>query len=54
VIEAELAAKTVFIKGSRGGESWLNSHPRYAGLIVLENGDSLMLNNFNDHLLRVS
>jgi thiamine biosynthesis lipoprotein len=54
VIEAELAAKTVFIKGSRGGESWLNSHPRYAGLIVLENGDSLMLNNFNDHLWRVS
>ncbi len=46
VMEAELAAKTVFIKGSRGGESWLGTHPRYAGLIFLENGDYRIVNNF--------
>lgn len=49
VIEAELAAKTVFIKGSREGEAWLRQKPGLCGLIVLENGESIPVNNFNRH-----
>jgi thiamine biosynthesis lipoprotein len=54
VMEAELAAKTVFIKGSRNGETWLMEHPRFSGMIILESGESRFFNNFSDFFWRES
>lgn len=41
VTEAETAAKTVLILGSREGLNWLEDHPGQAGLLVREDGVSL-------------
>jgi thiamine biosynthesis lipoprotein len=38
VIQAEAAAKAVFILGSRMGLEWIEAHPRFAALFVLDNG----------------
>jgi thiamine biosynthesis lipoprotein len=40
-LEAEIAAKAVFILGSRAGLEWLEARPRLAGILVLENGHVL-------------
>ena len=34
VLEAETAAKTVFILGSQAGMQWLKSHPEFTGLLI--------------------
>ncbi len=36
--EAEMAAKTILILGSRAGLTWLDDQPDLAGLLVLESG----------------
>ncbi len=36
--EAEMAAKVVLILGSRDGLHWLEAHPSFAGILILENG----------------
>jgi FAD:protein FMN transferase len=36
--EAETAAKVVLILGSRDGLHWLEAHPLFAGLLILEDG----------------
>jgi thiamine biosynthesis lipoprotein len=41
VLEAEMAAKTVLILGSRSGMDWLDCQEGVAGLAVLENGELL-------------
>lgn len=37
VVEAEMAAKTVFILGHEEGVKWIESHETYACLIIMEN-----------------
>jgi thiamine biosynthesis lipoprotein len=54
VIEAEMAAKTVFIQGSRAGMQWLEDRPHLSGLVVLENGQSINTKHFNEYIWRVS
>ncbi|MBV9791375.1 MAG: FAD:protein FMN transferase [Chloroflexi bacterium] len=36
--ECEVAAKVLLLLGSRGGLDWLEAHPVFAGLMVLEDG----------------
>jgi thiamine biosynthesis lipoprotein len=43
VLEAETAAKTVFILGSQEGLQWLKSHPDFTGLFIL-NDKSIITN----------
>jgi thiamine biosynthesis lipoprotein len=50
VLQAETAAKTVFILGSQGGIEWLQAHPYLAGLLVLEDGGYIYTRNFGDYL----
>jgi thiamine biosynthesis lipoprotein len=40
-VEAEAAAKSVLIRGSIEGLDWLESHPKLAGLLILESGEML-------------
>lgn len=39
--EAEIAAKVVFLRGSREGVAWLEERPGFAGLIVRHDGEIL-------------
>ncbi|MBI9043509.1 MAG: FAD:protein FMN transferase [Anaerolineaceae bacterium] len=39
VIEAEMAAKLVLIKGSERGLRWLKTRPEYAAFLVFKNGE---------------
>ncbi len=39
VMEAEAAAKTVFILGREKGLEWLKANPTYAGMMILETGE---------------
>jgi thiamine biosynthesis lipoprotein len=50
VIEAEMAAKTVFIRGSRNGMQWLADRPHLSGLIVLDSGQTLLTSRFENYL----
>jgi thiamine biosynthesis lipoprotein len=38
VTEAEMAAKTAFLLGSRSGMEWIEANPQFAALFVLEDG----------------
>jgi FAD:protein FMN transferase len=38
VLEAEAAAKVLFILGSEDGSQWLMDHPQIAGLLVMDDG----------------
>jgi thiamine biosynthesis lipoprotein len=49
-IEAEAAAKSVLIRGSNEGLSWLNSHPKLAALLILENGQILYSDRIHEYL----
>lgn len=44
--EAEMAAKSALILGSREGLEWLEECERYAGFLVLENGEILASSRF--------
>ena len=50
VIEAEMAAKTVFIQGSRAGFQWLEDRPHLSGMVVLEDGQHLSTSRFSNFL----
>lgn len=52
VMQAEMAAKLVFILGSRAGLEWLESHAPLAGLLVLEDGSIRQSGNLQDYLWR--
>ncbi len=50
VLQAETAAKTVFILGSRTGIEWLQAHPAMAGMLILEDGGYIYTRNFEGYL----
>ena len=50
VLEAEAATKSVLILGSEEGLSWLEGNPRFSAFVVLENGQQLFSNHFEDHI----
>lgn len=50
VIEAEAAAKTAFILGAENGIAWIESHPSYAGLVILESGEVFISQSMPDYL----
>jgi thiamine biosynthesis lipoprotein len=41
LLEAEMAAKVVLLRGSRDGLRWLAEHPALMGLIVTDHGELL-------------
>ncbi|MFT3895978.1 MAG: FAD:protein FMN transferase [Anaerolineales bacterium] len=49
-IQAEWAAKTSLLLGSQDGLDWLNANPELAGLLILEDGQCLYSNNFENYL----
>lgn len=52
VIQAEAAAKTVMILGSRSGKAWLEGQPALAGLLVCADGRMLYSQNFTRYIRR--
>ena len=54
VIQAELAAKVVFILGSKRGMAWLQARREFAGLTVLEDGRALSSDNLKNYLWNAS
>lgn len=50
VMQAETAAKTVFLLGSGAGLEWLESEPSLAGLVVLDSGEVLVSNRMEKYL----
>src|SRR5512143_757342 len=50
--QAEVAAKAAVILGSEQGLCWLNEHPGYAGLLVLEDGRVLYSERMHQYLWR--
>ncbi len=38
VMQAEMAAKTIFILGSKAGVSWLEQHPAFFGILIQKDG----------------
>jgi thiamine biosynthesis lipoprotein len=54
ILEAETAAKVVLISGSQAGMAWLETHPPLAGLLVLEDGQKIYTNGFENYIWRVA
>lgn len=52
VMEAEMAAKTIFILGSDEGGEWIRNRPDLASLVVLDSGDVLASQNLTSYLWR--
>ena len=52
VSKAEMAAKTCLILGSQRGIDWLETDESLAGLFVLENGQCLTSERFNNYIWR--
>jgi thiamine biosynthesis lipoprotein len=50
VMEAEAAAKASFILGSQAGLEWIEAHPEYASVFILDNGEMLYSNNMGNYL----
>ena len=50
VMEAETAAKTIFLLGSGFGLEWLESEPDFAALVVLDNGEILISSRMEGYL----
>jgi thiamine biosynthesis lipoprotein len=50
VLQAEAAAKAVFILGSRAGLEWIESHPELAGLLILDNGEMIYSHHMEEYL----
>jgi len=50
VIEAEAAAKSVFLLGSEAGLEWLEADPGLAGLLILDNGQMLASSRLEEYL----
>jgi thiamine biosynthesis lipoprotein len=49
---AEIAAKTMLIRGSVDGLKWLETWPNFAGLVVLDDGTALHSRRWLDHIWR--
>ena len=47
VLEAETAAKTIFIFGSQAGLQWLKPHPEFTGLFILDDKTIIINENMN-------
>ena len=50
VIDAELAAKTIFILGMKAGLVWLDERPDLAGMLILESGECLYSQRMEEYL----
>lgn len=50
VMQAEAAAKAAFILGSRAGREWIESHPQFAALFVLEDASLLYSRRMEEFL----
>jgi len=50
VVDAEMAAKVVLILGAQQGLEWLETQPRMAALVVLEDEQKLESKNFEQYL----
>jgi FAD:protein FMN transferase len=51
-VQAEIAAKMVFIMGSKSGLEWLDAQPAYSGLVVQEDGNILHSRGYKTLLWR--
>jgi thiamine biosynthesis lipoprotein len=49
---AEVAAKVVLILGSSAGYEWLETHPKMAGMMVLESGQVIQSHRWSEFLWR--
>jgi thiamine biosynthesis lipoprotein len=50
VMEAEAAAKAVFLLGSGAGLDWLEGNPSLAALLVLDNGQIIASSRIEEYL----
>jgi FAD:protein FMN transferase len=50
VLQAEAAAKVVFILGSRAGLEWIELRPELAGLLILDNGEIIYSYHMEEYL----
>jgi thiamine biosynthesis lipoprotein len=50
VMQAEAAAKAVFILGSRLGMQWIKARPDFAALFILDNGELLFSEKMEEYL----
>ena len=50
VMQAEAAAKAAFILGSRAGLEWIEAHPDFAALFILEDGQMSYSRKMEDYL----
>jgi thiamine biosynthesis lipoprotein len=50
VMQAEAAAKAAFILGSRLGMGWIEAHPDFAALFILDNGELLYSQKMEEYL----
>ena len=50
VMQAEAITKTLLILGSENATLWLDAHPEFAALLILEDGQVITSQNFEDYL----
>lgn len=50
VMKAEAAAKAAFILGSRTGLEWIEGHPDFAALFILDNGEMIYSQKMEEYL----
>lgn len=50
VMRAEAAAKAIFILGSRAGLEWIEEHPNFASLFILDNGELIYSQKLEEYL----
>lgn len=50
VMQAEAAAKAVFIQGSGPGLEWIEAHPEFAALFILDDGQMVYSQKMEDYL----
>lgn len=50
VIWAEAAAKVAFMLGSHAGPEWIETHPEFAALFILDNGELLYSQKMEEYL----
>jgi FAD:protein FMN transferase len=50
VLQAEAAAKAVFIQGSGPGLEWIEAHPEFAALFILDDGQTVYSQKMEEYL----
>jgi len=50
VMQAEAAAKAAFIQGSRPGLEWIEAHPEFAALFILDDGQMIYSQKIEEYL----